>query len=62
MGGDPFSQLTNNRTKGNGLKFCQGWVRLDIRKNFFTVRDVKHWNRAPREAVVPSSLKHFKDV
>lgn len=21
MGGDPFSQLTNNKTKGNGLKF-----------------------------------------
>lgn len=62
MGVSLFAQETSNMTRGNSLKLYQGNFRLDFKKYFVTIREVKFWNRVPnpRERVESPSLKVFK--
>ena len=44
----------------NGLRFCLGSFRSDIRKNF-SERIFGHWHRLPREMVESLFLEVFKE-
>lgn len=54
----PVPSVQSNATLAQGL--CQGRVKLDNRKMFFTERLVRHWNRLPRNVVTAASLLEFK--
>ena len=55
-----FTRAWSGRTKDTGFKLKEGRFRLDIRKQFFMMRVVRHWNRLPRDVVDAPSLETFK--
>ena len=55
-----FSRAFRDRTKCNGLKLKEAVFRMDIGKNFFTVRVVRHWKRLCGEIMAAPFLAVFK--
>ena len=55
-----FLIIPECRTCNNGLKLQEARFRLNIRKNFLTVRAVRQWNQLPREVESAPTLEAFK--
>lgn len=52
-----FSVLHSDKTRRNCLKLEQWKFHKNMRKNFFMVRVMEHWNMLPREAVESPSME-----
>ena len=55
-----FSAVCENRTRGDGHKLEHKKFRINMQRNFFTVRVMEHWNRLPSELVDSPFLEVFK--
>ena len=60
LGDRLYTGVCYDRTRGNSFKLKEGRFRLDIRKKFFTVRVMRHWNRLPREVLGALCSETFK--
>jgi len=57
---ESWGRACSDRMRESGFKLEEGIFRLHVRKKFFTVRVVRHWNKLPSKAGDALSLKTFK--
>jgi len=55
-----YGKACCDRTRSNGFELKKGRFILDIRKKFFTMTVVRHWNMLPGEVVNAPSLETLK--
>lgn len=56
-----FHRATKDRTRGNGLKLHWERFSLNIRRNFFTEKVVRHWKGLSRLVVESPPLEAFQE-
>ena len=55
-----FLMVPSGRIRGKRHKLEHRKFHLNMRKKFFTLRLMEHWNRLPTEVVESPSLEIFK--
>ena len=58
---DYFNLVINNRTRGHNYNIKGKPCKLDLRKNYFSLRVVDQWNRLPADVVNSPTLSTFKN-
>ena len=53
--------FSSRDTRGHGLKLEKKRWRLDVRKNFFSLRATTTWNGLPNSVVTSPSVNAFKN-
>ena len=56
-----FTLSHNNRTRGHRYKLNKPKSRLEIRRNFFSLRVINEWNKLPNDVVEATSINMFKN-
>lgn len=57
---EPTSVESDIKTKGKSHRLHPGRLQLEIRRNFFTLRVLQHWNKLSRDKGELSSVEAFK--
>jgi len=52
-----FSRVFSDKIRSNGFRLKQRRFRSDLRKNIFTIRVVRHWNRLPHRRCGSTELE-----